>query len=443
MTTHKIELPPKLLPVFAGKARFRCAHGGRGSGKTRSFAKMAAVMGLQAAIEGKSGVVLCAREYMNSLDDSSMAEVKAAILSDVWLKENYEVGEKYIRTAPHIPGRVDFKFVGLRHNIDSIKSKAKIIVCWVDEAEPVVDSAWAKLIPTVREDGSEIWVTWNPERKQSATNLRFRNTNDPSIRCVEINWRDNPWFPEVLNQDRLRDKQQRPAQYGHVWEGEYATAIEGAYFAKELLQAKLDGRIGKVRPDPLLPIVTYHDIGGSGRQSDAYAIWVFQFVDDEIRVLAHYEAQGQSLRYHVNWLRGWCERGGFNRVEVRLPHDGVSEGQGVTGKRYMEHWEDASDGNFEFSVEVIPNAGKGAAQQRIEALRRLFSRLVFDEANTEAGREALAAYHEKIDEQRQVGMGPEHDWSSHSADAIGLMAVDYTPPTRTNVNIEIENYGFV
>ena len=442
-TEHRIELPPKLLPVFSGKARYRGAYGGRGSGKTRSFAKMAAVQGLIAASNGASGIILCAREYMNSLDDSSMAEVKAAIESDEWLTSNYEIGEKFIRTGDHLPGRVDFKFAGLNRNLDSLKSKAKIILCWVDEAEPVIETAWVKLIPTVREHDSEIWVTWNPEAKRSATHQRFRLNATEDMKIVELNWRDNPWFPQVLDQERRRDKKARPEQYSHIWEGDFATVIEGAYYAEQLALAERNGRIAKLKPDQLLPIYTYHDIGGSGRNADAYAIWVCQFVDDEIRLLAHYEAQGQSLKYHVRWLRRWCEERDFNRVVVRLPHDGVSEGQGVTGLRYQDHWSEASDSRFEFDVDVIPNMGKGAAMQRIEAARRLFLRMSFDKEQTEAGREALAHYHEKIDEQRGIGLGPNHDWASHTADAFGLMAVDYSPPQRTALELEVEDFGYV
>ena len=220
MARHQIELPPKLVEVFTGPARYRGSYGGRGSGKTRSFAKMAAVVGLKAALKGKNGIILCCREYMNSLDESSMAEVKAAILSDPWLSDGWEIGEKFIRTKDGIAGRVDFKFAGLRHNLDSIKSKASIIRCWVDEAEPVADEAWVKLIPTVREHESEIWVTWNPETKRSATHKRFRENASDDMKIIELNWRDNPWFPDVLDDERKRDRAARPEQYAHIWEGD-------------------------------------------------------------------------------------------------------------------------------------------------------------------------------------------------------------------------------
>lgn len=232
-TKHRIELPPKLIPVFAGEARYRGAYGGRGSAKTRSFAKMAAVRGLMFAMAGVTGIVLCGREFMNSLDESSMAEVKAAIASDPWLSANYDIGEKYIRTKC---GRVAFRFAGLRHNLASIKSKARILILWIDEAEPVSEDAWRVIVPTVREQGSEIWVTWNPESRESATHIRFRVNPPPNSKIVEINWVDNPWFPDVLNQERLSDERDRPGTYAHVWDGDFKAYSDDAIFRLEWFQ---------------------------------------------------------------------------------------------------------------------------------------------------------------------------------------------------------------
>lgn len=415
--THTIEIPDKLVDVFLGDARYRGAYGGRGSAKTRTFAKMAAVNGLRAASKGQEGIILCCRAFMNSLDDSSLSEVKAAIASDEWLSANYVMTEKTVTTTC---GRVSFKFAGLMRNIESIKSKARILLCWVDEAEEVPESSWVALIPTVREDGSEIWVTWNPKRKGSATDKRFRHNGEPDVRIVEMNWRDNPWFPAVLERERQADLRQRPEQYEHIWEGGYATAATGAYYAQALLQSKQAGRIGRVSPDPLLPLRTYHDIGGAGAKADHYAIVVAQFVDREIRVLDHYTSQGQPLAFHVQWMRAR----GYDRAEVVLPHDGANVNN-LTGKRYEDHWRDAG-----FTVRSVPNQGAGAAMMRVEAVRRLFPQMWFNEATTEDLRIALGWYHPKIDEERGIDLGPEHDWASHDADAYGLMAIDYRAPQQ-------------
>jgi phage terminase large subunit len=291
----EVQLPPKLIPVFLGPARYRGAYGGRGSAKTRSFAKMAAIVAHRAAQAGKSGIILCVREFMNSLADSSFAEIKAAIESEEWLRPHFDIGETYIRT---ICRNVEFVFLGLSRNLNNIKSKAQIILCWADEAEPITETAWEKLIPTVREDESEIWVTWNPEREDSPVEKRFRNSVAPDVKIVEMNYRDNPWFPDVLERERLDDLEKRPQSYGHIWDGEYKTHFEGAYYTEQLLAAK--DRITVVPEDPHMIIRLFADIGGTGAKADNFVFWAAQFVGLTIRCVNHYEVQGQPIASHLN-----------------------------------------------------------------------------------------------------------------------------------------------
>lgn len=422
-----IRIPPKLIPVFEGDADVRGAFGGRGSAKTRTFAKMTAVRGYMWSRAGAEGIILCGRQFMNSLDESSLEEIKAAIRDEPWLRDHYEVGEKFVRTNDR---RIAYRFSGLDRNIDSIKSKSRIRLCWVDEAEPVTEEAWMKLIPTLREEDSELWVTWNRERKKSATNLRFGNSDDPRTKVVEINWRDNPWFPEILNRVRLKDKAERPDQYDHVWEGAFKTVIEGAYYAKQLTAAKEQNRITTVSEDPLFAIRIHCDIGGTGKKADAFTMQADQFVGQRINILNYYEAQGQPIGHHLDWLR----RNGYTpgRAIIVLPHDGDTHDK-VYDVSYKSAFEAAG-----YEVEIIPNQGTGAAMMRVEAGRRWFPRIWFNEATTGPLRDALGWYHEKRDEQRSVGLGPEHDWASHGADGFGLMAITYEEPT-TSLMPQVDN----
>jgi phage terminase large subunit len=426
MARAKIELPPKLIPVFTGQADVRGAYGGRGSAKTRSFAKMTAVRAYMWDMEGREGIILGARQFMNSLDDSSLEEIKAAIRSEAWLEPYFEIGDKFVRTKS---GRISYRFSGLDRSIESIKSKSRILLCWVDEAEPVTEEAWQILIPTLREEDSELWVTWNPKRKMAAVETRFRHSKDPLVKTVELNWRDNPWFPQKLERDRLRDLEERPDFYPHIWEGEYQTVMAGAYYVKQLAKARADGRIGHVAADPLMTLRAIWDIGGTGAKADACAIWICQFVGREIRWLGYYEAKGQPLAAHVQWLRD----NHYERALCVLPHDGSTNDR-VYDVSYESALRDAG-----FEVTVVPNQGKGAALQRVEAARRLFPSMWFDEA-TQAGLEAIGAYHAKIDEARGIDLGPEHDWSSHGADAFGLGCVVYElpqteKPKRSRLNL--------
>lgn len=420
MTTVRVALPPKLLSVFDGEADVRGAYGGRGSGKTRSFAKMSAVRAYMWDKAGREGLILCGREFLNSLEDSSLEEIKAAIREEEWLVAHFDIGEKYIRTKS---GRIKYTFAGLDQNINSIKSKSRILLGWVDEAEPVSEEAWIKLVPTLREEDSELWVTWNPESETSATHKRFRLSNDPRYKVIEINWRDNPRFPSKLERDRVRDQEERPEQYEHIWEGGFKTAIDGAYYAQALTVAKEMGRITSVALDPLMTLRAYWDIGGTGAKADATSIWVCQFVGREIRVLDYYEAKGQPLSAHLAWLR----RRGYDDALCILPHDGGS------GEKVYDTTYEGAIGAAGFDVRTIPNQGTGAASMRIEAGRRLFPRIVFDEQKTAAGRTALGWYHEKRDDKRNIGLGPNHDWASHGADAFGLMCIDYEEPRSTDM----------
>lgn len=398
-----IAIPSKLIPVFTGEADMRGAYGGRGSSKTMSFAKMTAIRAYMWDQAGREGVIVCAREKLNSLDDSSMAEVKSAIESEPWLREHFDIGEKYIRTKS---GRIAYKFSGLdKKTVMSLKSKAKILLLWADEAEPITDSAWDIVIPTLRQEDSELWVTWNPARKSSATDRRFRQTKDPRFKVAEMNWRDNPRFPAILERQRLRWMQTDPDSYEHVWEGAYASAVKGAYFTKHLSAMRQDGRLGRVAADPNMKHRLFADIGGTGRSSDAFAMWGAQFIGREVRVTNYHEAVGQEVGFHLNWMR---EKGYEpNNTGIWLPHDGATHDK-VYNVSYQSAFEAAG-----YTVEVVPNQGRGAAMARINAARKMFPAVWMNEETTGPGVEALGWYHEKRDDERDIGLGPEHDWASH------------------------------
>jgi phage terminase large subunit len=214
--------------------------------------------------------------------------------------------------------------------------------------------------------------------------------------------------------------------------GDYARAFEGAYFAQVLNEARQQGRIGKVSADPILPIRLFWDIGGAGAKSRCVRDMgraVGRAGDPRARL---HRGPGPGARLYTNELR----HRGYDKAICVLPHDGVNTNM-VTGLRYADHLRDA-----EFKVEVIPNQGAGAAAMRIEAVRRIFPKVWFNEATTEAGRDALGFYHAKKDEGRDVDLGPEHDWSSHAADSFGLMAIAYKEPSasaRFNRQLEFPN----
>lgn len=312
MAEVEVQLPPKLVPVFLGEADFRGAYGGRGSAKTRSFALMSAIRGAMWAQQRESGLIVCGRQYQNSIEDSSLAEVQSAIHEVPWLSDRYEVGDRYVRTRD---GRIEYSFIGLERNRNSIKSKSRVRLFWADEAEDVAEQAWEKIIPTVREEGSEIWLTWNPEDEDSATHRRFRLDPPARSKIVELNWRDNPWFPDTLDRKRLEDKEKRPDTYDHIWEGAFRSAT-GIIFKRDwfkfydALPARLNLYIASdyaVTPDG--GDHTEHGVWGLAHGGDLYAVdwWYGQtapatWIDAWIELIARhkpmaaFEEKGVILR---------------------------------------------------------------------------------------------------------------------------------------------------
>lgn len=410
-------------PLLA-PSRYKGAYGGRGSGKSHFFGEML----VEECYRNPGTLAVCIREVQKTLAQSSKRLIENKI-AELGVGAEFDIQSDKIIT----PGGGLIIFQGMQdHTAESIKSLEGFRIAWVEEAQTLSARSLSLLRPTIRAEGSELWASWNPRRKSDAIDDFLRAKKPPGSVVVKANWRDNPWFPSVLEEERKLDLQIYPDRYDHIWEGDYAKAFEGAYFAKGLAEARAQGRICKLSADPLLPLRAYWDIGGAGAEADALTIWIVQFVGQEIRVLDYIEGVGQVLAYYVNELRSR----GYESAICVLPHDGVNQNN-ITGKQYKDHLAEAG-----FNVPPpIPNQGRGAAKMRIEAVRRIFPKVWFNEATTEAGRDALGYYHERKDENRNVGLGPEHDWSSHAADAFGLMAICYEEPSRTRAFGRTLNYS--
>jgi len=414
LSTRKLQVDvARAFAPLLTPARYKGAWGGRGSGKSHFFAGLL----IEDSLAEKGARSVCIREVQKSLKESAKR-----LLEDKLTE--YRLGEadgfKVFREVIETPGDGLIAFQGMQdHTAESVKSLEGFKRAWVEEAQTLSSRSLSLLRPTIRAEGSELWFSWNPRRKADPVDVMLRGAEKPTgASVVRANWSDNPWFPSVLEDERQDCLRLTPDQYDHIWEGGYATVLSGAYYAQALAEAKTQGRIGNVAKDPLMRIRAFWDLGGRGMKSDATAIWIAQFIGREIRVLDYYEAVGQPLAAHIEWLRS----NKYDKALCVLPHDGAPVNPVADAS-----WQTALEAAG-FEVEVVPNQGAGAARQRIEAGRRLFPSIWFNEATTAGGRDALGWYHEKMDEDRNIGLGPEHDWSSHGADAFGLMCVAYEPP---------------
>ena len=410
MSEIDLELPPKLIPIFQGEARIRAAYGGRGGAKSRAFALMTAVWGYKFGMAGRSGQILCLRQYMNSLSESSFAEIKNAIQAVPFLNNYYECGDHYIRSKD---GRINYSFAGLTRNIDSIKSKARILLAFIDEAETVSEEAYMKLMPSIREENSECWVIWNPQSKDSATHKRFRLTTPDSCKITAINWADNPWMPKVLTEQRLEDLEQRPDTYGHVWEGDFLEFPEGAFWLREINKAQADGRISKLPVVESHPVHCFFDIGSS----DGTAIWVVQIIGNEHRCIHFYEAWNESFAHCVKWLKS------LDLIidTCWLPHDADHKRQGIESKNLspkdmMRRLLPA------VTFRIVPRVQD--LLWGIQATSDMWGYIHIDPTTCNAGLEHLKAYRRKWSnsEGRWTHIPDKSEGHSEAADALRQMA---------------------
>ena len=422
MSALTIKTAEVFEPLLA-PARDKVAHGGRGSGKSHFFGGLAVEDALAEPGEnGGEGLrMVCIREVQKDLAQSAKLLIENKLVTmGLGEKDGFKTFEDCIKT----PGDGLIIFKGMNnYTADSIKSLEGFKRSWWEEAHTATQKSINLLRPTMRAPGSQMWWSYNPARKVDPVDVMFRGAETPTGAIViQANWRDNPWFTAELEQERKDCLRMQPDQYDHIWEGGYISVADGAYFARHLAEARGQNRICRVAFDPLMRVKLFWDIGGTGAKADACSIWPTQFINREIRLRDYYEAKGQDLATHVHWLtsKGY----GPDRADIYLPHDGATNDK-VYSVSYESELRRAG-----YNVTVVPNQGKGAAMARVEASRRLFPQMWFDETSTSGGREALGWYHPRIDESRGIDLGPDHDWSSHGADSFGLMATVYEEPTN-------------
>lgn len=414
-----IEFPEKLsVPLFE-PYRYKILYGGRGASRSWSSARALLLKGYY-----DKHRILCAREFQNSISDSVHALLTQQI-SLLGLNHFYEVQNNAIIGK----NGTQFTFAGLRHNIGTIRSKEGITIAWVEEAQNLSKASWDVLIPTIRTDGSEIWMTFNPDLETDETYQRFVANPPKNSVVIWMNFHDNPWFPEVLRQEMEDLKARDYDAYLNIWEGHCKQTVEGAIFAKELRNALQEGRIGKVPPAPGRPIDTFWDLG----KRDHTSVWFVQFLGmGEYRVVDFYQNRAEDLPHYMRMLQNKNYVYGLHW----LPHDGNHDRLGMLSirRQMLAVYPDR--------VRVLERISR--KQIGIEAARTIFPLCHFDQEKCADGLQALRHYKYEVDPiTGQYSKNPEHDENSDAADAFLqiAMGVNAHKPKPIVKKVEVSRNG--
>lgn len=417
---------PEALQVLFRPARYKVLYGGRGGAKSWGIARALLIAGAEHPMR-----VLCTREFQSSIKDSVHKLLSDQVVN-LGLSNFYEVQATAIKGM----NGTEFAFEGLHHNMNSIRSYEGVDRVWVEEANTVSKASWEVLIPTIRKDGSEIWISFNPEFEDDETFRRFVLNPPPAALVRKIGFRDNPWFPSVLENERQDILRRAPDDYDYIWEGNCRKWLEGAIYSSELRRAMGEHRVTQVPYDPDVPVYTSWDLG----HTDSTCIVWFQVVGREIHVIECYGTNGGGVSEYASQVLGRhvhidivnnqvATRMGDEIPEIAyrakylygchyLPHDARAKTLAAAGKAIVEQLASALGLK---NMTIVPDIG---VEDGIQAARMLFGRMWFDSYGTAELMRALRRYqrHPQTDGV-SYSQHPLHNWTSHYADAFRMLAV--------------------
>ena len=401
----EIKIPPVFRPLTETH-RYKVIKGGRGSGKSESVGRYLLAKGME-----KPRKIVCGREFQTSIKES-VYDMLADFISTYQLDTFYEVLKSEIRGK----NGTTFSFVGLHHNINSIKSMYDVDIFWGEEAQTFSANSLKLLLPTIRAKDSELIFTMNPDLEDDPAHEMLVLNPPPDTLIITANYMDNPYFPDNLRALMEHDKAKDYQSYLNVWEGHCKAAVEGAIFAEQLQRAANEGRIGSFPYDDRYPVSCFWDLGWN----DHTSIWFLQFVDHQPRLIATYQNQFQKTPHYVDVL----QKTGYRFDRIVLPHDADNEHANAE-----RTWTQIVKASF-------PNANvyagkKQAVELRLEAAKNMFDLLHFDKVGTGDGRSALAHYHYAVDPQtKKQTREPFHGPESNYADAFGYLCLEMKPPSK-------------
>ena len=406
MPSATLEISPEFIPkvqFLFEHWRYKVLYGGRNGVKSWSAARALLILGLSGTER-----ILCARELQKSLDES-VHKLLADQISALGMNYLYEVQQAHILGRESAQGTL-FSFEGLRHNTAKVKSYEGLTRCWVEEAAKLSKASFNILDPTLRLQGSEIWLTYNPELDDDFVHQFFVvQQAPPNARVCKLTYHDNPWLSATTRELIQHMKETDYDEYLHVYEGQTRQQLEGAIFAEELRDALSADppRITRVPYDRSLPVNCYFDLG----RSDHTSIWFEQRVGFEHHLIDFYQ---NRLKHIDHYLKVMQQRG-YHYGIIWLPHD--AKAQTVGTKMSIEEQVRAAG----FEVRIVP---KLKITDRINAARTVFPVCYFDEQRCgPEGLRSLKHYQYEVSESGKFSLNPLHNWASDAADAFCYFGV--------------------
>jgi len=414
--------------------RYKVLYGGRGAARSWTIARNLLIRGRANPIR-----VLCTRELQKSIKQSVHR-----LLSDqirlLELTHFYDIQQQGI----YGKNGTEFMFLGVKANPEEIRSTEGIDVCWIEEGHSLSEASWDIIDPTIRADGSEIWISFNTRFKFDHVFQYFVEKKPPNALVMKTSHADNPYFPAVLQEQMERMKETDYEKYLHVWEGELKKLAEGAIFGKQVTQVHKDSRLCFVPIQKNCEVLTFMDLG----KSDETAIWFMQRVGQEYRFIDYFQGRLEEVEYYTRFILGRDYLYGKHY----LPHDADHQRLGMSRNIKRQFL----DGGVK-PIKIVPRIGHKATA--IELAREWFSRCWFHKGDDEGrpveqcdgyyrcddetmqtrarraekGYEALCNYRYKYNEDDSVyQQTPHHDWASNGADAFMQFAQSNLASTGDN-----------
>ena len=424
-----VDVPEALAPLLQ-PARYKAAYGGRGGAKSHFFAEQIVLR----CFARKTRVV-CIREVQATIKDS-VRQLLIDKIAKLGLRHAFTVKEAEI----HASNGSLIIFRGMQnYNAENIKSLEGFDIAWVEEAQTFSERSLRLLRPTIRAESSEIWFSWNPRHDTDAVDMFFRKDPPKDAIVCPVSWRDNPWFPDVLEDEKSHDYTVDPDMAEHVWGGGYEIITEAAYYARLILAAEREGRVGHFPHIPARPVITGWDLG----IDDYTAIWFAQIIEDKrLRVIDYFECQNfgvdeilqQALPELIadEALRAAAlqelERDvPFTYQRHFFPHDIGMREWGAGGRTRAESaiLAGVRPASLHRGVAVNP-------EERVQASRRLLPVTEFHQSKrVMQGLTRLRRYARRRNELLGTYAGPLKDGNDHGADAFGELAINVPFLQRT------------